>query len=1488
MKLSRRLRPLLQKHSLRTSFKIAALLALVATPAATRAAQFTYTPPATPDTTNWSQGTAGHFNAVPVSAATTQLTFGLNTTTALAAGSYTSNNDIATGLGTNGGFLLNILDLNGLGSTTAGTPATINITGTALEFATNGTLAPVINLNGLNGTGGLVYNVATNLALDNNTTFTGNGTAAFNFAGVLSGAGTLTKNGTSTLTLTGANTYTGATTVNAGIVALSGANGSLALSASPITITGGEFQLNNTTAAGGVNANRLDDTQTVALRGGLLDFLGSNDATNATETIGAVTVAAGRAQSTIAVQPQTGGTGTNTLTMASLTRAAGQGVILVDGVGLGSAAPSAGIGNLFATTAPTLVGTTAAGVGITAGTNNTQIVPFLVGNVTGTGTGTLGGVGNANTFVTYNATTGFRPLNPTDEFTLNAITATNNTYLTTGTTAATATAAINSLVFNGGNLTINTGQTLTNTSGAMLFAANGTVAGSSSTVSTLAFGTAEAIFTVNSGATATFSDATSTRVDISGTGGLTKNGAGTLLLKTPTSINANQALTGAININQGTIDAQATGGFVFPAADTITVASGATMEYQDHAGGTNINIANPHTLNGVGAGGVGALFLYNSAGFQFTSASTFNLASDSVIRYDPAVQTAGTTFAGVISGTGGLTLVGASSGAGVPLLIFNKANTYGTANNNTVLTNSGTTQMTLELSTVTNVLPSGTTVTFGGAPAGVTGASFNGPVNLTLDGISQTVAGLQVASGATGTYRVIGNSATGSTLTISNAAADTFAGILGGGGTNNNNLALAKSGAGVLTLTGTNTFANGVTISAGTLNINADAALGTAPATAATKLTFSGSSTLQAGAATITLAATRNITINSTFTGSFDTNGNSLTVNGVIGGAGALRKVGAGTLFLNGDNSFSGAATFSSANSGAIRLSTNNGLGTGTKVVDLATASGSNTSVLELTNNITTPATTSLTTGGRSNGTNTAFAFLRNVSGSNTFGGNISINNSGGGYAVDLAGGTLTLSGTIKNAANNARGLVFLGSGNAIISGLVTDTSATVTTQMIINTSGSSVVALTGAANDYTGATLLTAGTLNVGTFADAGTVSSIGKGSATPVAADLQLNSGTLQYTGTTDQSTNRLFQLGTTVAIDSSSPTNAALKFTGTGALAYLNTTARTLTLTGSSAGANTITPIIADATGATSVTKTGVGSWTLAGANTYSGATTVTGGTLGLTDGGSFGTGTVNNNATVAFSNTGALSVGNVINGTGVVVQNGAGNTTLTGNNAFGGGTTINAGTLTAASTTGKALGGTTGIVINSGTLAFNQPNQVNAAAPITVGTAAPTTGGLSAAAGANQGSASTVVAGTPDGTTSLAGLGALTLNGPATLAFSGPGTTLVFGVFTANGNVLTITGYTNGTATADGQNSGAAGDDRLVFNNGGGAQASVNSFDFGSGPGVGVNEIALDGNFYEVFGAVPEPSTWVGGLLMVSAIGFTQRRRLGALLGTARQS
>jgi autotransporter-associated beta strand protein len=153
-----------------------------------------------------------------------------------------------------------------------------------------------------------------------------------------------------------------------------------------------------------------------------------------------------------------------------------------------------------------------------------------------------------------------------------------------------------------------------------------------------------------------------------------------------------------------------------------------------------------------------------------------------------------------------------------------------------------------------------------------------------------------------------------------NNATTTYSGGISGGGS------LAKTGAGVLYLTGTSSYSGGTTVNGGTLNVNSDSALGYGFSV----MTFTNNSTLQFGANNIVLSGGRSIVVNSGVTATFDTAGNAVTIQGPISDAtsgGGLTKTGAGVLSLNGGNSYTGNTTI---NAGTLLVNGNAGGSLGT------------------------------------------------------------------------------------------------------------------------------------------------------------------------------------------------------------------------------------------------------------------------------------------------------------------------------------------------------------------------------------------------------------------------------------------------------------------------------------------------------------------------------------------------------------------------------
>ncbi|QGW82270.1 autotransporter outer membrane beta-barrel domain-containing protein [Variovorax paradoxus] len=101
----------------------------------------------------------------------------------------------------------------------------------------------------------------------------------------------------------------------------------------------------------------------------------------------------------------------------------------------------------------------------------------------------------------------------------------------------------------------------------------------------------------------------------------------------------------------------------------------------------------------------------------------------------------------------------------------------------------------------------------------------------------------------------------------------------------------------------------------------------------------------------------------------------------------------------------------------------------------------------------------------------------------------------------------------------------------------------------------------------------------------------------------------------------------------------------------------------------------------TGSGGIEKTGAGVLTLTADQAFTGLTTISAGTLQLGNGGTSGSivGDVVNNATLAVNRSDALLLSGTISGTGSLVKQGAGTTTLTAANSYGGGTALKEGRL-----------------------------------------------------------------------------------------------------------------------------------------------------------------------------------------------------------------
>ncbi|EKE2598493.1 autotransporter-associated beta strand repeat-containing protein [Salmonella enterica] len=502
---------------------------------------------------------------------------------------------------------------------------------------------------------------------------------------------------------------------------------------------------------------------------------------------------------------------------------------------------------------------------------------------------------------------------------------------------------------------------------------------------------------------------------------------------------------------------------------------------------------------------------------------------------------------------------------------------------------------------------------------------------------------------------------------------------------------VVKSGDDVLTLSGANSYSGGTLISDGTLVASNVEALGTGDVTNDAVLelntggdfdnAISGSGqVVKSGDKTLTLSGTNSYTDGTLISGgtlvasnvealgSGDvTNDAVLELNtggdfdNAISGSGQVVKSGDETLTLSGANSYTGGTTISG---GTLVASNVEALGTG---------------------DVTDNAVLELNTGGD---------FDNAISGS--------------GQVVKSGDETLTLSGTntYTGGTTISGGTLVATSVDALGTGDVTDDATlelntggtfdnTISGSGRVVKSGDGALTLSGA-NSYSGGTLISDGTLV------ASNVEALGTGDVTDDAT-LELNTGgtfdnaisgsgqvvksgdeTLTLSGANSYTGGTLISGGTLVA--------TSVEALGTGDV----TDDATLELNTGGDFDNAIS-------GSGNVVKSGADTLTLSGANSYTGGTTISGGTLVASNVEALGSGDVTDNATLEMNTGGDFD--NAISGSGQVVKSGDETLTLSGSNTYTGGTTISGGTLVASNV--EALG--SGDIDNYASLQLNASGQ-----------------------------------------------------------------------------------------------------------------------------------------------------------------------------------
>ncbi len=231
-----------------------------------------------------------------------------------------------------------------------------------------------------------------------------------------------------------------------------------------------------------------------------------------------------------------------------------------------------------------------------------------------------------------------------------------------------------------------------------------------------------------------------------------------------------------------------------------------------------------------------------------------------------------------------------------------------------------------------------------------------------------------------------------------------------------------------------------------------------------------------------------------------------------------------------------------------------------------------------------------------------------------------------GSRSLTLTGSAaVTFNGTVQ--ADASPRIFFVdGTGSAVFNGILQNAGAGAF-GFTMNSSGTAH--LNSASSTYTGVTTAKDGVIVVTKLADGGTASSIGQ--ATNAAANLVFDGGALRYAGTGD-STDRGFTLTNSGGtIDASG--SGALAMTAT-AMAHSGSAGRTLTLAGSNTGNNSLATAITNGALATSLAKTGSGSWALTNNSTYTGSTTISAGTLIIS-----GSGSINDTSGVTLNGSNA---------------------------------------------------------------------------------------------------------------------------------------------------------------------------------------------------------------------------------------------------------
>ena len=470
-------------------------------------------------------------------------------------------------------------------------------------------------------------------------------------------------------------------------------------------------------------------------------------------------------------------------------------------------------------------------------------------------------------------------------------------------------------------------------------------------------------------------------------------------------------------------------------------------------------------------------------------------------------------------------------------------------------------------------------------------------------------------------------------------------------------------------------------------------------------------------------------------------------------------------------------------------------------------------------------------------------------------------------------------SGVWSNSANWTGGVIADGGGKADFSTVNITANRTVTIDTTSRTIGDMEIGDTDNSNNW-----------NVNASGGASLIFD-----NTAMSANAKLN----ETAGGKNVNINAPVLLNSSLDITNGSSTNGVLTVAGNVSA----NTAGTKTIT-TSTGSVVISGIIGDGSGAVAVVQNGAGTLDLKGANTFSGGTTLNGGTLDIRNNTALGTGTftinggtitngsgaaialTNNNAETwagDFTFGGGGGTGNLDTGSGAVTLTADRKVTaagtvssLTVSGVIGDGgsgfglTKAGSGTLILAGAN-TYTGQTT---VSAGTLLING-NESAATGPVVVNTGG-TLGGVGTIGGAV-----TVHAG---GTINpgQGGVGTLTLS--SALTFSSAGTLATYSV--------DLSGATSDKLVIGGPLGLSGTHDQISFNGSADGTTTYVLATYASESGIFDTVTGLPANYTLVYGPteldltpIPEPGTWLAAALALAAVGYTQRKRFSGSLKRA---